>query len=203
MKTKINLPTKITIARIILAFLLLLTIFTLYIVDYFSPFIYQLVISINSNVHINYLNLILLAIFLIASFTDFLDGYLARKNNQVTDFGKFLDAIADKILVNSVLIIFAAQGHITTIIPVVIIVRDIIVDAIRMTAAKKGNVQAAKLSGKLKTASLMIGMVLTFFYNLPFELLGINLASAFLYFGMLMSLVSLYEYYKLNKKYIL
>ena len=69
MKTKINLPTKITIARIILAFLLLLTIFTLYIVDYFSPFIYQLVISINSNVHINYLNLILLAIFLTSSET--------------------------------------------------------------------------------------------------------------------------------------
>ena len=186
--TKMNLPNKLTLFRIILVPIMV-------IVSFFD--IPGSFLGISTTMWIMEL------IFIIASITDFLDGYLSRKNNQVTDFGKFLDAIADKILVKSVLIIFAAQGHITTIIPVVIIVRDIIVDAIRMTAAKKGNVQAAKLSGKLKTASLMIGMVLTFFYNLPFELLGINLASAFLYFGMLMSLVSLYEYYKLNKKYIL
>ncbi len=195
---KINMPTKLTFFRMALAgVVILLMLFPFYRLGINFPcFLFK-------NILIDLRYIISGVIFIIASITDFLDGYLARKNNQVTDFGKFLDAIADKILVNSVLIIFAAQGHITTIIPVVIIVRDIIVDAIRMTAAKKGNVQAAKLSGKLKTASLMIGMVLTFFYNLPFELLGINLASAFLYFGMLMSLVSLYEYYKLNKKYIL
>ena len=195
---KINMPTKLTFFRMALAgVVILLMLFPFYRLGINFPcFLFK-------NILIALRYIISGVIFIIASITDFLDGYLARKNNQVTDFGKFLDAIADKILVNSVLIIFAAQGHITTIIPVVIIVRDIIVDAIRMTAAKKGNVQAAKLSGKLKTASLMIGMVLTFFYNLPFELVGINLASAFLYFGMLMSLVSLYEYYKLNKKYIL
>ena len=195
---KINMPTKLTFFRMALAgVVILLMLFPFYRLGINFPcFLFK-------NILIDLRYIISGVIFIIASITDFLDGYLARKNNQVTDFGKFLDAIADKILVNSVLIIFAAQGHITTIIPVVIIVRDIIVDAIRMTAAKKGNVQAAKLSGKLKTASLMIGMVLTFFYNLPFELVGINLASAFLYFGMLMSLVSLYEYYKLNKKYIL
>lgn len=195
---KINMPTKLTFFRMALAgVVILLMLFPFYRLGINFPcFLFK-------NILIDLRYIISGVIFIIASVTDFLDGYLARKNNQVTDFGKFLDAIADKILVNSVLIIFAAQGHITTIIPVVIIVRDIIVDAIRMTAAKKGNVQAAKLSGKLKTASLMIGMVLTFFYNLPFELLGINVASAFLYFGMLMSLVSLYEYYKLNKKYIL
>ena len=195
---KINMPTKLTFFRMVLAgVVILLMLFPFYRLGINFPcFLFK-------NILIDLRYIISGVIFIIASITDFLDGYLARKNNQVTDFGKFLDAIADKILVNSVLIIFSAQGHITTIIPVVIIVRDIIVDAIRMTAAKNGNVQAAKLSGKLKTASLMIGMVLTFFYNLPFELLGINLASAFLYFGMLMSLVSLYEYYKLNKKYIL
>ena len=195
---KINMPTKLTFFRMALAgVVILLMLFPFYRLGINFPcFLFK-------NILIDLRYIISGVIFIIASITDFLDGYLARKNNQVTDFGKFLDAIADKILVNSVLIIFAAQGHITTIIPVVIIVRDIIVDAIRITAAKNGNVQAAKLSGKLKTASLMIGMVLTFFYNLPFELLGINLASAFLYFGMLMSLVSLYEYYKLNKKYIL
>ena len=85
-------------------------------------------------------------------------------------------------------------------IPVIIIVRDIIVDAIRMNCATKGTVQAARMSGKIKTACLMIGITLTFFYNLPFELFGLQISKFFLYFGTLMSLVSLYEYYTLNKK---
>ena len=139
-------------------------------------------------------------IFIIASITDYFDGKIARKNKQVTDFGKFSDAIADKVLVNSVLIIFASQGFIPAIIPVVIIVRDIIVDAIRMNVAGKGVVQAAKMSGKIKTASLMLGIVLTFFYNLPFELIGLQISKFFLYFGTLMSVVSMVEYYNLNKK---
>ena len=88
-------------------------------------------------------------IFILASFTDYLDGYLARKNKEVTDFGKLTDAIADKVLVNSVLIIFAAQGFLPAIVPVIIVVRDIIVDAIKMNVAGKGKVQAAKMSGKI------------------------------------------------------
>ena len=104
------------------------------------------------------------------------------------------------MLVNSVLIIFASQGFIPAVVPVVIIVRDIIVDAIRMNVAGKGVVQAAKMSGKIKTASLMIGIVLTFFYNLPFEIFGFQISKFFLYFGTLMALVSMIEYYNLNKK---
>ena len=137
-----------------------------------------------------------------ASFTDYLDGYLARKNKEVTDFGKFSDAIADKVLVNSVLIIFAAVGFIPAIVPVVIVVRDIVVDAIRMNVATKGVVQAAKMSGKIKTACLMVGIVLTFFYNLPFELIGLQISKFFLYMGTLMSIVSMIEYYNLNKKHL-
>ena len=139
-------------------------------------------------------------IFIIASFTDYLDGYFARKNNEITDFGKFTDAVADKVLVNSALIIFASQGFIPAAVPVIIIVRDIVVDAIRMNVATKGTVQAARMSGKIKTACLMIGIVLTFFYNLPFELLGLQISKFFLYFGTIMSLISMYEYYTLNKK---
>ena len=125
---------------------------------------------------------------------------MARKNKQITDFGKFSDAIADKVLVNSVLIIFASQGFIPAIVPVVIICRDIIVDAIRMNVAGKGIVQAAKMSGKIKTACLMIGIVLTFFYNLPFEIWGLQISKFFIYFGTLMSIISMFEYYNLNKK---
>ena len=69
-----------------------------------------------------------------------------------------------------------------------------------MNVSLKGTVQAAKMSGKIKTASLMIGITLTFFYNMPFELIGLQISEFFLYFGTLMSLVSMVDYYNLNKK---
>ena len=142
-------------------------------------------------------------IFIIASLTDFLDGHIARKRGLVTNTGKMLDAIADKVLVNSVLIILAAQGRINAIIPVVIVVRDIIVNAIKMEAASKGKVVAAIGSGKIKTATLMIGIVLVFFKNMPFELIPLNVAEFFLYFATVMSIVSMVQYYNLNKKLII
>ena len=100
------------------------------------------------------------------------------------------------------LIIFAALGFVNAIVPVVIVVRDIIVDAIKMEAAAKGKVVAAIKSGKLKTASLMIGIVLMFFYNLPFEIWNIRVDLFFLYFATIMAIVSMYEYFALNKSLI-
>ena len=192
---KFNLPTKLTFLRLVLALvIILLLLCPFYRVGFnFKTFLFHSIL-----IDVRYI--MSGVIFIIASFTDYLDGMLARKNNQVTDFGKFTDAIADKVLVNSVLIIFAAQGFIPAAVPVTIIVRDIIVDAIRMNVATKGTVQAAKMSGKIKTASLMVGITLTFFYNLPFELFSLQISKFFLYFGALMSLVSMYEYYSLNKK---
>lgn len=192
---KFNVPTKLTFLRLILSVLIIiLLIFPFYRLGFeFKTFLFHSIL-----IDVRYIMCGI--IFILASFTDYLDGYLARKNKQVTDFGKFSDAIADKVLVNSVLIIFASQGFIPAIIPVVIIIRDIIVDAIRMNVAGKGVVQAAKMSGKIKTASLMIGIVLTFFYNLPFELIGLQISKFFLYFGSLMAIVSMIEYYNLNKK---
>ena len=121
---------------------------------------------------------------------------------MVTDTGKMLDAIADKLLVNSVLIIFAGLGYINAIIPVIFITRDTIVNAIKMEAAAKGKVVAAIKSGKIKTASQMVGMVLMFFYNLPFELINIRVDLFFLYFATIMSIVSMVEYFSMNKKII-
>lgn len=192
---KFNVPTKLTFLRLILSVLIIiLLIFPFYRVGFeFKTFPFHSIL-----IDVRYIMCGI--IFILASFTDYLDGYLARKNKQVTDFGKFSDAIADKVLVNSVLIIFTSQGFIPAIIPVIIIIRDIIVDAIRMNVAGKGVVQAAKMSGKIKTASLMIGIVLTFFYNLPFELIGLQISKFFLYFGSLMAIVSMVEYYNLNKK---
>ena len=196
-KIKFNLPTKLTFVRLILSLvIIILLIFPFYRVGVnFPQFLFK-------NILIDLRYLISGVLFIIASITDYYDGKLARKNNEVTNFGKLVDAIADKVLVNSVLIIFACQGFISAVVPVVIIVRDIIVDAIRMICANNGKVQAAKLSGKIKTATLMVGVILTFFYNLPFQIWGYRVSDFFLYFGTIMSIVSMVEYYNLNKKII-
>ena len=196
-KIKFNLPTKLTFVRLMLSLvIIILLIFPFYRVGInFPQFLFK-------NILIDLRYLISGVLFIIASITDYYDGKLARKNNEVTNFGKLVDAIADKVLVNSVLIIFACQGFISAVVPVVIIVRDIVVDAIRMICANNGKVQAAKLSGKIKTATLMVGVILTFFYNLPFQMWGYRVSDFFLYFGTIMSVVSMFEYYNLNKKII-
>ena len=114
-----------------------------------------------------------------------------------------LDAIADKALVNSALIILAHKGFIPVAVPVIIIFRDTIVDALKMESSRKGKVVAAIKSGKIKTASMMVGLVLTFFYNLPFEFWNIRVADFLVYFATIMSIVSMVEYFNLNKKLIL
>lgn len=192
-----NLPTKLTVLRIILSlFVIAILTFPFYTVGIDWPKYNVLGVVIN----IKYI--VVGIIFIIASVTDYIDGYLARKNNQVTDTGKMLDAIADKILVNSILIILAAQGFISVIIPVVLVLRDIVVDAIKMEAAGKGKVVAAIKSGKIKTAALMVGTVLVLFYNLPFEAINIRMDDFLLYFATIMSILSAIEYFNLNKNII-
>ncbi len=194
-----NLPNKLTVLRLILSVVvIILLVFPFYTIGIQFP---QYNISgISSPVELQYL--IAGVIFIIASVTDFLDGYIARKYDLITDTGKMLDAIADKVLVNSVLIILAAQGFINEIIPVIIVLRDIVVNAIKMEAAGKGKVVAAIGSGKIKTAALMIGTVLTFFYNMPFEFIGISVNKFLLYFACIMSIISACQYFAMNKKLI-
>ncbi len=193
-----NTPTKLTIGRIILTIIMILVlIFPFYELGFTLP---KFLVN---GIYMKCEYFIAGGIFLLASFTDFLDGYLARKNNQVTDLGKMLDAIADKALVNSALIILAYKGFIPVLIPVVIIFRDIIVDAIKMEAASKGKVVAAISSGKIKTATMMVGLGLTFFYNLPFEIWNLRVADFLLYFATIMSVISMLEYFKLNKQLII
>ena len=192
-----NLPTKLTVSRIILSIIVIIIMaFPFYTIGITWPKFEIMGIGVKCEY------LVAGIIFIIASITDFIDGYLARKNNQVTDTGKMLDAIADKVLVKSVLIIFAAQGFINVFMAVVIVVRERVVDAINVAAASKGRVVAAIKSGKIKTASLMIGLVLTFIYNLPFEIWNIRVSDFMLYFASIMSILSAIEYYKLNKNII-
>ncbi len=190
-----NLPTKLTVIRIFISFIIIfILLFPFYEISVSFP---QYTID---GIIIRSEYIIAGILFIIASLTDFIDGYLARKNNQVTDLGKMLDAIADKILVDSVLIILACHGFINPLVPVIIVLRDIFVNAIKMQAASSGKVVAAIKTGKFKTASLMIGIILSFFYNLPFELFGLNVAGFFLLLGSVMSVVSAFQYYNMNKQ---
>ena len=190
-----NLPNKITVARLFLTAIIIILLavpFTFFGINFPKYDINGVVVELHY--------IVAGFIFIIASLTDFLDGYIARKNNLVTDTGKMLDAIADKVLVSPILILLAYNGFIPVIIPVIYITRDIIVDAIKMQAASKGKVVAAIKTGKWKTATMMIGTTLVFFYNIPFEFINIRVDLFLLYFACIMAVVSAIEYYIQNKK---
>jgi len=159
-------------------------------------------ISVNNSFVIDSKYLICGIIFLIASLTDFLDGFLARKYNLVTDMGKVLDAIADKLLVNGVLIILATEGYISVIVPVVVVSRDIIVDSIKMVAGQKNGAIAASNTGKVKTVFMLIGITLLLFYNLPFSLFNVYPGRVLIMIATVLSVISGVEYYIKNKKYL-
>lgn len=193
-----NLPNKITMSRIFLSiFIIVLLLFPIDSMGIVMPKIF-----VNETIVVDIKYIIAGVLFIVASLTDFLDGYIARKYNLITDFGKMIDAIADKILVNPILIILAASGFISPIIPVIIIARDSVVNSIKMIAGSKGQVVAAIKMGKLKTASLMIGITLTLFYNLPFELYNLKISDALLIIACVLSIISAAQYYSMNKKII-
>ncbi len=194
-----NLPNKITMCRIVLAVIVLLLLMFPYGAIGVNVPVYQ--ITGNITLKLNYI--VAGVLFIIASVTDFLDGNIARKNNLVTDFGKVMDAIADKVLVNGVLMILAYNGDIPLVIPVIIITRDTVVDSIKMVAGSKGNVVAASIWGKLKTICMMVGLCLVFFSNLPFELIGIRLDYILLIIATVLSIYSGIQYFIVNKQYFL
>ena len=103
-------------------------------------------------------NVAAVIVFIVASATDFVDGYIARHYNQVSDFGKFLDPLADKLLVISAMLIFIQWGRMPAWVVMLVLTREFAVSGLRMIAAANGNVIAAGWSGKVKTASTMVGL---------------------------------------------
>lgn len=186
-----NLPNKLTIGRIIAAIVILIIL----VVPWYNLGIEFPVYQIAGNIMVDLKYIIVGVLFVLAALTDFLDGHIARSRNIVTDFGKVMDAIADKVLVNGVLIMLAYDGFISIAIPVIIITRDIFVDSFKMASGKKGKVVAASFTGKAKTMCMMIGMALTLFYNLPFELIGINVGYALIIIATILSIISACQYY--------
>lgn len=143
-----NLPNKLTIFRILLVIVMV-------IVSFFNFKIIFLGVTLKYWI----LNLI----FIIASYTDHLDGKLARKNNQITSFGKFADPLADKILVLAAMLILVEDGNIPAWIPIIVLFREFVVSGYRLVAVEKGGkVIAASIWGKLKTVSQMIAIILMF-----------------------------------------
>lgn len=192
-----NIANKLTILRIFLTVILItLLLFPFYMVNIDFP---KYIIG-TITVDLKYF--IAAIIFAVASITDFLDGHIARKYNMVTDFGKMVDAIADKMLVNSSLIVLSSQGFVSPIITVIIIFRDTVVDTIKMIAGSKGKVVAAIKTGKVKTTFLMLGVILTMCYNLPFELFNLNVAGFLLILATIFSVISGVQYYVMNKDII-
>ena len=175
-----NLPNKLTLFRIILV-----------------PFF--VAILLNPGIPNHYLWAGVL--FGIAAYTDHLDGKLARKNNQITDFGKFLDPIADKILVVSALVCFIQLGLADTWCVLLIIAREFMVTSLRLVAVDSGVVLAANKWGKTKTISQIIAIVLILlcqyiqelirFGSIPaFTIGGVGSANVFHYFGSIMILIA-------------
>ena len=124
------------------------------------------------------------ALFAIASVTDFVDGYLARRDNLVTNFGKFADPIADKILTMTMMILMAAKGYLPVWLPIIVAIRELAVDGLRLIAVEQGKVVAAGMSGKVKTALQMVTIIYCcVFHNALEMVLSIAVAAVTIYSG--------------------
>ena len=193
-----NAANKITISRIVLAvIILILLLFPWHQVGVDIP-----VYLLNESVVVDFRYVIAGVLFIIASLTDFFDGRVARKYNMVTDYGKMLDAISDKILTNTLIVVLACENMVSPIIAVVIIGRDIIVDSIKMLIGNKGKAVAAIPVAKFKTAFLMMGLTLKLFYDLPFSLIPIRVADYLLIVAAVLSIISGIRYYMMASDFI-
>ena len=210
-----NLPNKITVSRIVLIFVMIIAMFIL-------AFIPDFHVKSIGNSRINLVYLIFTIVFIIAAFTDMLDGKIARKCNLVTDLGKFLDPIADKLLNDAMMIfLLVPQAYaweqrtnplmltILLICVVLMIARDLIVDALRLVAVKKNIVIAANIFGKAKTVLQMIAIPMLLLNDWPFHYMypncpakyeALQVSNWFFYAATVMSIVSgiIYVYQNRN-----
>lgn len=193
-----NTANKITMSRIFLSIaILIVLLFPWHQVGINMP-----VYILNGNLTIDLKYIIAGVLFIIASLTDFIDGHIARKYNMVTDFGKMIDAISDKILTNTLIVVLACENMVHPVIAVIIIGRDIIVDSIKMLIGNKGKAVAAIGVAKYKTASLMVGLTLKLFYDLPFSLIPLRVSDFLLVLAAVLSVISGAKYYMMAKEYI-
>ena len=171
-----NLPNKLTIFRIVLV-----PVFLIFLLGQFGY----------------WANIVAAVIFIAASATDMLDGYIARKYNMITNFGKFMDPLADKLLVDSALIALVALGRIEAWIVIIIIGREFIISGFRLVAADNGTVIAASFWGKIKTVFQMAATILLIFDFPWFPIYQIT--QILVYIALVLTVVSLIDYLIKNR----
>lgn len=188
-----NLPNKLTLMRILLV-----------------PVVVLVYLCIPANAGImdsvsgfGLRNLLTLILFAAASITDYLDGSIARKHNLITSFGKFADPIADKLLVNTMLILMVYTHEASVVAVLLMTARDLIVDGLRMSAASSGEVVSAGFAGKLKTVLQMAAIILLLLNNWPFVYWHLPVAQILLWAATAASLYSGWVYFEKLKKYVL
>lgn len=140
------------------------------------------------------------AIFVIASVTDFFDGHLARKHNLVTNYGKIMDPLADKLLVTSALVCMVETNVVPAWMVIVILAREFAITGLRAVAASEGIVIAAAWSGKIKTVTQMIAIIFLLLGNWPFSLVNIPFAEFMLWVAVIMTIYSGVEYIYKSRK---
>ena len=193
-----NLPNKLTTVRLVSVPLFVI----IYLIPYQSLGISMPTFDILST-QLSLLDIVLFVIFALSALTDYLDGYLARKNDLVTTFGKFIDPIADKLIVNTALLLLASSNHITIVIPIIMIARDTIVDAIRLVASQKNVVLAASLLGKGKTMTQMLAIAILLLNNVIFSAVGIPMDQIMIWLATMISVISGIDYFMKNRQYIM
>ena len=149
---------------------------------------------------ITYGNYIAAGIFILAAITDSLDGYIARSRNQITNFGKFMDPLADKLLVSAALISLASMGEISAWVVVIIIAREFTISVLRAVAAAEGLVIAASVWGKLKTITQIVAIALILLDNFPFRMINIPMDTIVLWLAVVFTVISGVDYIRVNKK---
>lgn len=187
-----NLPNRITIARIFMIPVML--IFLLVDLQWWS---YELSLGAYT-LPVN--QLIGALLFIVAASTDGIDGYIARKHNLVTNLGKLLDPLADKLLVAAVLVALVAMGEIEAIIAIIIISREFAVTGLREIALLEGSVIAASKWGKAKTIAQIIAISALLLNNFPFEWLNIPFDEIAIWIATLITIYSGIDYFVKNKK---
>lgn len=189
----LNLPNKITLSRIIL-----IPIFMIFMLVDFN---FGKTVFLGAEMNVEHL--IGGWIFIIASLTDWLDGYIARKNNLVTNMGKFLDPLADKLLVSAALIILVELGAAPSWIVIVIISREFAVTGLRLILAGGGEVVAANQLGKIKTTAQILAIIFLLMNDLFFAAMGIPFGMIMLYIALIFTVWSGADYFYKNRRVLL
>lgn len=189
----LNLPNKITVARIVL-----IPIFILFMVVDFGMGTIHI-----GGTELSFEHIIGALLFIIAATTDWFDGHLARKYNLVTNMGKFLDPLADKLLVSAALVILVELGSAASWIVIIIISREFAVTGLRLVLAGGGEVVAANQLGKIKTATQLVAISFLLLNNIFFEAIHFPFATIMLYIALIFTIWSGADYFYKNRRVLL